>query len=1397
MTAARLPSSDLFLEEHDACGIGFLADLGGPASHLLIEQALAAVGAMSHRGARAADGRTGDGAGILCETPRAFFARELAVSGLRVPAAHVAAICVFLSHDPDAAGAARALVEAAVRRLDITPMRWRRPNVDEHVLGDHARLTRPLYEQLIVDMGPGNVRQRMRSARAAIERALHDARSEGVLISASETTVLYKGLLSSNEVGAYFADLRDPLFTSRFATFHQRFSTNSAPAWRLVQPFKHIAHNGEINTITGNRAWQAARGIRSVAGSSDSLDFDVAVEAMIGAGYRIDHAIDLLLAPAIDAGDERLRAYYDAHLPTVEPWDGPAAIAFADSDIVGAALDRAGLRPLRWCRTQSGKILVASEAGVVDFGADAIIERGRLGPAGRLVVRFATGEIVHTEPFRNERRKSADFRALTRSWGFDANAVALAEKAPLETRDLLRFGWAKEEIKDIVEVLAQGKEPVLSMGDDAVLGFLGRGIPVASYLRERFAQVTNPPIDPLRESFVFDMRAFVGAGEGTGDVPPPRTIVSLESGIISEHAFDTLCRDERLRVRSLDLALGNATLADHIDALCAQAAAAVHDGMSLIVLDNRVDVLAAPVLLAVGAIHQDLARNGLRMAVSIAAADGFVRDAHAAAALISMGANVVAPWLGERVAAAKNDGALYLGGLRKGLLKILSKLGICTLRSYVGAQTFEALGLGRDVIERCFPGVRYHVPTVGFAALEADLRDWQADGVEEVHAPIDRGSFRFRRNGLRRSFDPMVIKELRASAMQGNYAAFERLSDEMEAREPLTLRDLIEPASLRESIDQSLVENEDTIVQTFATAAMSLGSLAPEIHEVISRAANQLGARGNSGEGGEQERRYVREAGNGRSRIKQVASARFGVGARYLASADEIEIKIAQGSKPGEGGQIPGEKVTAEIALLRGAVAGSTLISPPPHHDIYSIEDLAELIYDLRRAAPHARIAVKLVSQSGIGYVASGVAKADADVIHISGHDGGTGASPLGSIKHAGLPWELGLVETHHALLATGLRSRVRLRVDGGFKSGRDVVLAALLGADEYAFGSALLVALGCIYARQCHKNTCPVGIATQDLALREKFRGTEEEAKHFLMFVARDVRRRLARLGAYSLQELRGRSDLLRPRLTEHGEFAGVDLSAILRLPEYDERERRIPEMLAHLDDAVGTQDVLPITPADRAVGARLGAEIVRRRQGGETEASYRVRYRGTAGQSFGAFLTDGVHLSIDGDTNDYVGKSMEGGSIVVQGHGNPDEPAVGNACFYGARGGRAFIRGTAGERFAVRNSGAQLVVEGAGDHACEYMTSGLVVILGPVGRNLASGMSGGTLFVLHELATLAMGPTECTKTPMVLDMPETAELHALLVEHHRLTGSERAGELLSAWSASLERLTLVRFPQ
>ena len=776
-------------EEHDACGVGFLADLAQKASHDVVRLALEAVGAMEHRGARAADGRTGDGAGILIETPRALLQRELAAAHVRVPDQHLAAVCVFLPRAEELAAAMRARIEHAIRSEGVKPMRWRVPPVDPAVLGAQAAATAPSYEQLLVDVGPGNARERMRSVRRTVIRTLREENDAATLVSASTTKVVYKGLLSSSELGAYFADLRDPACTSRYATFHQRFSTNTAPSWALVQPFGTIAHNGEIDTITGNRAWMRARGIVSPRGASDSLEFDVAVDAMVGAGYRVDEAVDFMLSPAVEDDDDRLRAYYDAHVPTVEPWDGPAAIVFAEGDRVGAALDRSGFRPLRWCRTESGKVLAASETGVVDFGADEIVERGRLGPGERITVRFATGELIRPEAFRAFRRHGADFRATVQSWRFEppADITSLPPQPEALRRDLVRFGYTKDELLGVVGPLADGTEATSSMGDDAALPFLERRMPVTEYLRQRFAQVTNPPIDALREGFVFDMRAWVGSGATNGDVPAPGSIVTIESALLEEGAFDALAYDTRLITHRIALDCAQVGLRARVTQIADEAERMVGEGASYLVLDDRHAALPVPAILAAGAIHQRLTDKGLRMQASIAACDGAARDAHACAALIAAGANVVTPWLAARASIAQTgSAAAYLDALRAGLVKILAKLGICTLRSYVGAQTFEALGLRREIVATCFPGMAVHVQSLGFDELEEDLRAWDALAREATELP-QRGLFRYRRDGVRHSFDPPLLKNLRKTIVARDEAAFYALSDALEARPAITL----------------------------------------------------------------------------------------------------------------------------------------------------------------------------------------------------------------------------------------------------------------------------------------------------------------------------------------------------------------------------------------------------------------------------------------------------------------------------------------------------------------------------------------------------------------------------------------------------------------------------------
>ncbi|HZT34228.1 MAG TPA: glutamate synthase large subunit, partial [Bryobacteraceae bacterium] len=987
---------------------------------------------------------------------------------------------------------------------------------------------------------------------------------------------------------------------------------------------------------------------------------------------------------------------------------------------------------------------------------------------------------------------------------------------------LLRFGFAKDDYKDVVGAMASGQgEPVSSMGDDASLAFLERRVPIAHYLRQRFAQVTNPPIDPLREGLVFDMRAFVGSGPTNGDVPALGSVVMVSHAVLDEHTFDSLRFDHRLEQHPIALSLGDESLETRLRQICEEAVNAVREGATFIVLDNRGAEIPVPAVLAAGAVHQRLTKEGLRMQASIAAADGFARDSHSIATVIAAGANVVTPWLALRIAHKEGTQKAFLSAVRSGLLKIMSKLGICSLRSYTGAQTFESIGLGRDIIEMCFPGMKAHVPTVTFAQFEEDLRAWAQEAKTPGPLP-ERGYFRFRRDGVRHAFDPNVIKNLRATAMRGDYEAFEKLSDEMERRPPITLRDLIEPIPVGPPVPLEEVEPVSAIVKRFTTAAMSLGALAPEVHKTIAIATNRIGAKSNSGEGGEERSRYARTPDSGRSAIKQVASARFGVSAEYLASADEIEIKMAQGSKPGEGGQIPGHKVSVEIAALRGAVPGQALISPPPHHDIYSIEDLAQLIYDLKNANPRARISVKLVAEVGVGTVAAGVSKAHADVVLISGDSGGTGASPLSSIKHAGIPWELGLAETQQVLVLNDLRGRIRVQTDGKLQTGRDVTIAALLGAEEFGFATTPLVAMGCIMMRKCHLNTCPVGIATQDPALRAKFAGQPEHVVNFFFFIAEQVRQYMAQMGFRRFDEMVGRVDMLDAReAVDHWKARGLDFSAILFNPQMPARiARRCVQPQDHglnqaldykliehaqeaIDNGAPIEIKLPIRNVHRTVGAMLSGEIARRYgSAGLPDDTIRCYFTGSAGQSFGAFLAKGVTLTLEGDANDYVGKGLSGGRLIVypprQSTFLPEENIlIGNVVLYGATSGEAFFNGMAGERFAVRNSGATAVVEGLGDHGCEYMTKGLVVVLGKTGRNFAAGMSGGIAYVLDEKGDFA--EKRCNTAGVDLEPASDAQdaqwLRRLIERHVEATGSPRGQWILENWADMLPRFIKV-FP-
>lgn len=1327
------------------CGVGFIADLQGKSRRALMPLALTALSRLAHRGAIDADGRTGDGAGVMTEIPRG-------IPGLgSAPADDVAIGAVFLPRQRDAAACARRLLATSLAMRGLMLTEWREVPIDESALGAKARSCRPDIFHVIVtrhfQMNGDEFERRLAAARKETEqRATGYHLNDFYIASLSHRTLVYKALVRAVDLDAFYPDLRNPELETSFVLFHQRFSTNTLPSWQMTQPFRLLAHNGEINTISGNRSWMHAHGTPLAEGLSDSASLDEA----------------LALRPFSAAACRQL----------LETWEGPALIAFSDGRTVGAALDRNGLRPARYVVTSNGLVLVASEAGVLDVDEADIFHRGRIRPGGMLAVDLASGLLTDTDDIVETNTPPG--RRPPRSH-FEQHA-----KPSIET--LRAFGYTHDELQMILgPMFEKGAEPLGSMGDDTPLAVLSsRPRLLFSYFKQRFAQVTNPPIDPLRESLVMSLGEPLLSSEDVGGI---HLSLLFESPL--HEALDTL--------------LGNAVIAVRNGATC------------LVLSDRGVDAsrAAIPSLLAVSALHQHLIREGLRIEISIVADTGEARDDHQIAALLGFGADAVCPWLALDLA-GRNRGR-YRDAITKGLLKIMSKMGVSTMQAYRGAQLFEALGIGSDVIDRHFTGTPSPIGGIGLDDIEHDVLQRHHEAYHATEAVLrDEGIFRYRRRGEAHANAPHVVKALHKAIESGAPIDYRTYADLVHARDPLTLRDLLE---FRSSVSVPLddIEPAGAIVRRFMTAAMSLGALSPEAQRVLATAMNRLDARSNSGEGGEPPEVYGTITSN---RIKQVASARFGVTADYLMGADEIQIKMAQGSKPGEGGQLPGHKVTPFIARVRHAQPGQTLISPPPHHDIYSIEDLAQLIYDLKRVNPSATVSVKLVSSAGIGTIAVGVAKTHADAIEISGHDGGTGASPLGSIKNAGTPWEIGLSEAQQALMQAGLRGRVRLQVNGGLKTGRDVVMAALLGAEEFGFGTAALIAAGCVMARQCHLNTCPVGIATQRDDLRAKFKGTPDDVVRFFTAVAEEVREILAMLGVQRLDDLIGRTDLLEPRIPATGKASTLRLDPIL--VSFGDGPRRCmqlrndpPETGSRIDEQVlgrlrftgpPVEMAFAITNADRSVGARIAGELVKSRAfsppRGEkvalSEAKGRMRstpqvtlnFRGVAGQSFGAFAVAGMRLILDGEANDYVGKGMSGGEIVVR-NTNTRHVIAGNTILYGATGGRTFIAGRVGERFAVRNSGAFAVVEGTGDHPCEYMTAGAIVILGPIGRNAAAGMSGGALFVFDPEEQL--GHRINTESVHIdAELTDEAWLYDAIAMHAERTGSAHAEAILLNWSST-----------
>ena len=1447
----------------DACGIGFIAHIRGRASRDIVSHGLSALRRLTHRGADASLGSV-DGCGVLTAIPWAWVADAF---GGRLAAARTRGLGMVFVHPSDRLQAAE-IVERELRHAGARSIDWRIVPTDRAAVLRAQRDTTPKVLQLVAGFEEGRqaVDAALYLARLRIERIARTAGVRLTIVSLSTRTVVHKALVTPEALDTFFPDLADPLFISPFITFHQRFSTNTSADWALAQPFRSVAHNGEINTIAANRLWMRARAADATAlpgfgveppisnDGSDSLSLDDAIELLRHNGYSLAHAVTRLVPPAWERDRDLppdVRAFYEFQSLLSEPWDGPSALVFADGRYIGAALDSNGFRTARIVSTADDLIAVASEVGVLPADEHEIINRGRLGPGDMVMVDVERGSVMGTNEIRRRlafrhryRRLVADvLRPLADPVGVDVSEAQAdrAGAAPASVVDLSRrqaaAGCSREEVELLLKPMAaDGYEAVGSMGDDAAPAALSRRERLFSdFFRQRFAQVTNPSVDPYRESSVMSLTTILGGhGSFIDELAPRPARIVLRSPILSRRELHQLARSSTLQPVAIDIvcpAGGGVEAIDlRLQAIADEACAAVERGSALVLLTDRLlgaDLAAVPALLAQAAVHHALVNRGLRMRASIIVDTGDARDAHQIGLLVGYGASAVCPSLGydtiEALAGTDPTGCdvavtRYRLALERGLRTLMSKVGVCTFSGYCGAQLFEILGLHPSLVARFFPGTASPVGGATLADIAATVLERHQRAFADVAPAAEYpGLHDFRHDGEYHASNPLVVRGLqnaREEALaQTAGPAYETFTSHVYGRPASAIRDLLEitPSEAAPAVPLGEVESVDAICRRFFASAMSVGALSPEAHRTIATAMNRLGARSNSGEGGEEADRFIRpkyDEWDG-SRTKQVASARFGVTPAYLRSADELQIKIAQGAKPGEGGQLPGMKVTPQIARLRHVQAGTSLISPPVHHDIYSIEDLAELIYDLRAFHPTARMNVKLVASVGVGIIATGVAKAGADAIQISGHDGGTGASPRASIKHAGMPWEVGLSEAHQALTRAGLRGRVVLQTDGGLKTGRDVALAAALGADEYGFGTAALVALGCVMTRQCHANTCPVGIATQREDLRAGFAGTADMLVGYLKLVAGEVREILASLGLRRLEDLVGRTDLLRRR---EGVVPSIVLDDLLvparterpAAPNVDRRtanaerrtsndepgttngERRTPNEFL---DTVTPDHPFAVTGAiantDRAFGAGVaGAIAARFGDRGLPDGSVQLAMTGSAGQSFGAFCLPGMRLSLIGDANDGLGKGMHGGEIVVapaaRERGRANQVLAGNAALYGATGGRLFLAGLAGERFAVRNSGATAVVEGVGDHACEYMTAGLVVVLGGVGQNFAAGMTGGVIYVAGSRESLA---ARTNPQQLALDAPTQAEqkqLRELLETHERLTGSRVARLLL-----------------
>jgi len=1463
--------------EHDACGVGFVANIKGRKSHAIIENGLTILKKLVHRGACGCEENTGDGVGMLVQMPHTFFKRICPEAGIDLPEyGQYGAGLVFLPVDPAQSERIQAIIEEIITAEGQTVLGWRVVPTDSSSLGPTALAGEPTFKQIFIGRGDNvademDFERKLFVIRKLVEKAVATSdlseKNYFYIPSLSHRTFIYKGMLTVTQLELMYPDLLQDDFESALALVHQRFSTNTFPAWKLAHPFRFVAHNGEINTVRGNANWMRAREALcesdlfgddlkklfpiAIEGGSDSATFDNVMEFMHMSGRPLSHVM-LMMIPEAWSGHEtmsdELKAFYEYHACLMEPWDGPASTAFTNGDVIGAVLDRNGLRPSRYYVTKDDMVVMASEVGVLDIPPEDVVIKDRLHPGRIFLVDMKQGRIIEDAELKSQFAQEHPYR----EW-LDQNLISVQDLpstdnvAGHDEETLLQrqqaFGYTHEDLRVLLAPkAAKGMEPIGSMGSDAALAVLSnRSRLLYDYFKQLFAQVTNPPLDGIREEMVTQLSTTIGAeGNLLQSTSESCRQIKIPSPVITN--------DELARIRDVDLpgfktsvvsilfpvAEAGAGLDKALKQVCAEVDQAIADGATNIILSDRgVDQDHAPIpaLLATAGVHHHLIRSGSRTKVGLILESGEPREVHHFAVLIGYGIGAVNPYLafesiGDLIgkgyvpamtqeAAEKN----YIKGVGKSLIKIMSKMGISTVQSYRGAQVFEAIGLNKEFVDRYFTWTASRIGGIGLeeVASEVSMRHHHAYPERQVKRPDLNwgGEYQWRRDGEYHLFNPETVFKLQHATRTGQYEIFKEYTDRVDQQNEhlATLRGLFELDYAREPISIDEVESIDTIMKRFSTGAMSYGSISSEAHETLAIAMNRIGGRSNTGEGGEDPDRFTPDA-NGdsrRSSIKQVASGRFGVTSEYLVNADDIQIKMAQGAKPGEGGQLPGSKVYPWVAKVRHSTAGVGLISPPPHHDIYSIEDMAQLIYDLKNANPVARVHVKLVAEVGVGTVAAGVAKAHADVVLISGYDGGTGASPMNSLKHAGLPWELGVAEAQQVLVMNGLRDRIVMQTDGQMKTGRDVIIAALLGAEEYGFSTAPLVVMGCIMMRVCHLNTCPVGVATQNPELRKKFGGQPEFVENFFKFIAQDVRQHMAQLGFRSIDEMIGQVDRINVRKAiDHWKANGLDFSAILHKPTphagtdiYCTKQQDhgldltldVTELVPQCEQAIAQEKPVKLTldvkNTNRSVGTILGYHITKQHGGkGLAEDTIQLHFKGSAGMSFGAFVPKGVSMRLEGDANDYLGKGLSGAKLIV----HPAQESrfvaeeniiVGNVCLYGATSGLAFIRGIAGERFAVRNSGVKTVVEGVGDHCCEYMTGGVVVVLGQTGRNFAAGMSGGVAYVLQDPATFDIN---CNQDMVALesvdDADDVAELKGLLEQHLQYTESTVAKNILANWS-------------